>query len=834
MKIILFFLFIFLFFNFSLQNPPRCITVKNTYAGLKEEFLNKDWSATHRKNVDWWFLYQVKPPGGAIYTDSDLQPTKTINEIIGYNTRKENEYPSPILETFLQAYDTANFRSIAYSDKIRKKDNKGEGAHAKGFFIWNDYGGIHVIHSYTQSPEKGTKASDLKFFKSYNSHDKAQHSVCISLTVDELKIIPKYIITAEVTVVFVNGVLNSNPPLLRNLQASLFPGSNAESYPNNFPLLDNGFKTFKELDNFINSHLFDNGVWNRETKFNKWASIARKVSNQLITSIDVGHVNCHYNMIMRHGEFGRYFIQTTNKNLHISRKKKLSDTYKKDIKYYFLQEYIHQYDGDVDLNYSKIDWISQTETFYSGSLDRMAPKLYDTLQQSEIFETPWDLPYKFEIQKDKTIIGIITSSSCPSNRDHSKLLYGTTKNGDAGVMCFGDLNWQGKQESRGGGFYCNKNMLYLVDYFKRHVSIMKDVNEKKENVKFLIKPNSIANVPLNFSPIKDILEKEGVEVLNFEIKVFRTISSVYLSLSPKIIVMNGLQRKEPKFEANGNFKFDEVAQHVKDFQDKYNVGYESVYAPLLLANVGSLNAGSISFTSEKFSFNVFVSPVDKKFLMCPNNVQNCQYEDSEQIVLFSDMQVQGKLIPRQGKEQSQWTDTTFSSPLKDAITDETIKKVKEKIELVKGIGTLMGLLSIKTKLKFIETTELLSDFKYSDDVLSKINTDHKCFIQSNNPDTIIVQYHPKCFDQLIFCLIQISNPNFFQRIFDTISFVDGINSFFQDGVNAKIINTSQDIENNNSNINNSNNSNNNTISSNSNINNNKNNSGNQQDQLVDS
>ncbi|KAM9983131.1 hypothetical protein ACTFIZ_005730 [Dictyostelium cf. discoideum] len=53
-------------------------------------------------------------------------------------------------------------------------------------------------------------------------------------------------------------------------------------------------------------------------------------------------------------------------------------------------------------------------------------------------------------------------------------------------------------------------------------------------------------------------------------------------------------------------------------------------------------------------------------------------------------------------------------------------------------------------------------------------------------------------------------------------------------VNAKIINTSQDIENNNSNINNSNNSNNNTISSNSNINNNKNNSGNQQDQLVDS
>ncbi|KAM9996549.1 hypothetical protein ACTFIZ_002343 [Dictyostelium cf. discoideum] len=67
---------------------------------------------------------------------------------------------------------------------------------------------------------------------------------------------------------------------------------------------------------------------------------------------------------------------------------------------------------------------------------------------------------------------------------------------------------------------------------------------------------------------------------------------------------------------------------------------------------------------------------------------------------------------------------------------------------------------------------------------------------------------------------------------------DSINNLDSSHVNpfvyAKIINTSQDIENNNSNINNSNNSNNNTISSNSNINNNKNNSGNQQDQLVDS
>ncbi|EAL72588.1 hypothetical protein DDB_G0270476 [Dictyostelium discoideum AX4] len=174
-------LYLFLLISQIYCVPPKCITTKNVYT-KSQVFIDKD-GVKIEKNVEWWVLEQLSHSRGAIYTDNELN--RVINELAYYNIRNPHE-PNPIASTYKQSYPNSSGKTIYNS------------------LTYNDQPVEIIVTLYHPLYNYGTGTLD-------NQH--AQHSICITLSKEELHIIPKYIINGNLNIQTINTV---------------FPGSGAK------------------------------------------------------------------------------------------------------------------------------------------------------------------------------------------------------------------------------------------------------------------------------------------------------------------------------------------------------------------------------------------------------------------------------------------------------------------------------------------------------------------------------------------------------------------------------------------------------------------------------
>ncbi|EGC35002.1 hypothetical protein DICPUDRAFT_34092, partial [Dictyostelium purpureum] len=474
--VLIIFILVFLYSNnfvVSQALAPRCKTTKNVYQGDAKSKYN---GMTPTMDVDWWFLQQLsRNDGGAIYTDSDLSGEKIISEINSYYTKNNNGIPNPVTVTYEQILDpNNNYNSIAYNNEPRHKVNNdhttrvdpGEGAHAKGFFIWNKHGGIHVIHSYPQSPLHDTAG---EFFEKKMKNNLGQHSVCINLLPDELDIIPKLLIYGDFIINSING---KNIRGKTNKLSSLSEFSDIETIVGNLiditeftaaqiTSLEAIKKTFDKFDKEVfDTLLFDPNTkhWsNDKIELSKWSTVASLISNNDFSSYDFIAVNVsdciHYNKVMdqSNGD-GQYFVQTSNKNIHDAINK--TDSYPLTKRgFNMIWDYIANYYSTKHGKTGK--WLINTmqKGGVSGN-DKMANQT-DLMNLVVRTDAPWS-----------------KSKSTTDGSQHSKISYLVDNTGN--IFCIGDLNWQGKQETRGGSAFCSKKLDYLAEYYERRVGFIAD------------------------------------------------------------------------------------------------------------------------------------------------------------------------------------------------------------------------------------------------------------------------------------------------------------------------------------------------------------------------
>ncbi|EAL72774.1 hypothetical protein DDB_G0270848 [Dictyostelium discoideum AX4] len=501
-------IFLYLFVLISpiyCNDPPKCITTKNIY---KDSQVFED-GVKIEKNVEWWFLEQLSHSQGAIYTDNTLKGgSSEINEIANYNIRDPKE-PNPITSTYKQSLPNKSdnkiiYNSLTYNDQLSSGEDS---AHAKGFFIWNENGGIHVIHSVPRSPETGYEPL-FNFDKNTLNHQHAQHSICITLSKEELYIIPKYIIYSNLNIQTINTVSTGNGKKVKKV-------SSADSYSENLQTevekissgviklekIDSSIletkipKTFKELDDLMSDNIFvkkknkvDPDIWDGIIYLNKWSQLADLILNKNITSSDTAHeTNVHYNKIYESKNKGDYFIQTTNTHLYKEYSDKIENTHKEKIKFFILWHYIYSFK-----NGNNFKTMVHTQTKMEKGKNEMSPAVV-SIYLSYRFETPWS-----------TVI------SSDSGSDHSKMSYQINymdkaySGGGGGTICFGDLNWHGRQEARGGGSFCSDEMKYLSEYFYRRVGIIRHPEDGQYLRKASLRLNSIAGQKLN---LNELIEK---------------------------------------------------------------------------------------------------------------------------------------------------------------------------------------------------------------------------------------------------------------------------------------------------------------------------------------
>ncbi|KAM9993409.1 hypothetical protein ACTFIZ_011380 [Dictyostelium cf. discoideum] len=193
------FIFVLLLINFVDCERPRCI-------GLKE--------GNEVKHVDWWYMHKFEKKGG-IYTDSQMKEKGKLKFFeSSYIIYGDNEKDTPLYNTYLQK-DKTEFKSIVYNDQHLVFENNEEEirgeqltAHAKGFFIWNAEGGIHVMHSFPGYPilDANNHLSENKFFKDPKTEkDEGQHMLCTELNSQNLNIITKYLVYTNPFIISINN-----------------------------------------------------------------------------------------------------------------------------------------------------------------------------------------------------------------------------------------------------------------------------------------------------------------------------------------------------------------------------------------------------------------------------------------------------------------------------------------------------------------------------------------------------------------------------------------------------------------------------------------------------
>ncbi|KAM9960554.1 hypothetical protein ACTFIW_009697 [Dictyostelium discoideum] len=780
--VIVLFLFV-LISHIYCSDPPKCITTKNVY---KKSQVFGD-GVTIEKNVQWWFLEQLGKSIGAIYTDNTLKGgSSEINEFANYNIRDPRE-PNPITSTYKQSLPNESkniiFNSLTYNDQLSGGDDS---AHAKGFFIWNENGGIHVIHSVPKSPEKGSEPL-FNFMEKNINKQHAQHSVCITLSKEELHIIPKYIIYSNLNIQTINTVstgvgikvkrvskaIDSYSKDLQTMVEKKSPGVIKLDKIDSTILAKEIPKTFKELDGLMNKYIFvekknngDPDIWDGIIYLNKWSQLVSSfnykfvlinhqtytlnnylILNKDITSSDTSQnpleTNVHYNNIYESKNKGKYFIQTTNTKLYKKYSDKIEKTHKDKIKFFILWHYIDNFK-----NGNNFKTMVHTQTKIEKGENAISQAV-ESIYLSYRFETPWSTVIRTD-----------------SGKDHSKMSYQFNNidkaysGGGGGTICFGDLNWHGKQEARGGGSFCSDEMKYLSEYFYRRVGLIRHPENDQYFRKDSLRLNSIAGQGLDLNVLlakypEDLKEILGTRKLDFETKVKGYgDDEKYYHLNPFIIVYNN-EKDEDKLFSNG-----------------YNYGYDNVYIPLLTQLE---DRTTNKYKSELFDFNVFPS-INGEIILCDDNDGvTCSFEKSKSYQLFKDIYVKSTLTVTLKKDKSvnDETENTIVVPTStvtpfpgkiyiDLKTVDSVKELYEKLKFKKNENIIqLKEVNIEDLEKFKfpnEGDQSDSEDGHDDKDYNEINK-KICKAYPSNTDSKIIKYHPDCQDHLIYCILLTENKH---------------------------------------------------------------------------
>ncbi|KAM9970932.1 hypothetical protein ACTFIR_002796 [Dictyostelium discoideum] len=491
MKYLITIFVLFILFSVIKCQPPRCL-FKDIYAKSSNESLKP-----REDYVDWWIFEHFNKPGkqgsgSSFYTDSNLKKKdEKILELSDYNMREQSQV-SPLTQTFNQSNDPL-FSSISYNNAFADEYVKGS-AHEKGFFIWNEEGGIHVIHSIPNTPQ-----TMVDFFKHDSEDNYLQHSICITLAKAELDIIPKILIYTNPVIRAINSTVIPSKILSSLNEKSLTDVNNVNTTDTLDTIKDDDIKLkkqFAEIDKIIEDNFIINSTLPRIIKILQWAKLANHISGNINFSYDAKYISSHYYLINRENKqpLGQYFVQTS-----LPQKKKIvvkpsSQNFADMNNIEILWQFIGKYYSDIS------KWMSQTMTSNKGFADNVVT--------GTSFSIALRLNYPF----------IQVTPYRSSSKDHSKLMYGTSDDGKEKIFCLGDLNWQKGQESRGGGAYCMKGIGYLVDYMKRHVTwIRKDITHA--NAKFGV-PQSTIGTEIDFSGIMNQFAAENLDnPMGFEILI---------------------------------------------------------------------------------------------------------------------------------------------------------------------------------------------------------------------------------------------------------------------------------------------------------------------------
>ncbi|KAN0033096.1 hypothetical protein ACTA71_011304 [Dictyostelium dimigraforme] len=729
-------------------DPPNCLTTKNVYKD--GQVFDAQIPLATSKIVDWWFLEQLSESTGAIYTDSDLKEwDSVINEIYKYDIRY-SKIENPITLTYKQSFLTNQNKKLLYNSlSYNDQPGNSNSAHSKGYFIWNEEGGVHVIHSVPKSPENRNNP-----LFNYNPKDvksqHAQHSICITLSKKELHIIPKYMIYSNLVIQTINTVF------VDKVRVSTLYGKSA-AIKTQVDKLKSGVidleiisgklgdvPTFKALDNLLKTHIFkintnQPDLWNGEKLYlNKWSQLASAILNKDITSSEKkGEIGVHYNKIYDDANKGSYYIQTSNKNLYKAYKERLTQTFKKEVKFFMVWDYIESFkeDGFVSMFH--------TQTKVDTSKNEILPRV-DDVSVSYRFETPW--------------------APCiyvNSGHDHSKISY-QFNNGESrgGKMCFGDLNWQAAQEKRGGGAFCTDQLGYLSEYFYRRVGLIRYPINDRFLVKSSIRLNSLAGQQLDLTILSKRFPNDfkkllaGRKGIDFEIKVKGKNDDNFYHFNPYIVIYN----EDSHIPLLSNIR--------------YNDGYDSVYIPLL-TTIKSTTTPNL-YKSELFDFNVFPSIKGKVILCVDRNQETCTFEKSKSYQIYKDLFVESKLTvilkKISGREELIVNVDNTLSP------GNAIKPLPIPTELLEELNTVSLVEKIYKKLKLKISIKLI---KVPASQIGKLvfpeNNDENyksCLV----PNSEIIKYNPNYEDHLIYCTV-ITQSKELEGIKNKRDFVNKLGAF---------------------------------------------------------
>ncbi|KAN0037900.1 hypothetical protein ACTA71_000071 [Dictyostelium dimigraforme] len=459
--------------------------------------------------VDWW-IYEhfnkvsASVGGSSFYTDSNLKANEIILELKDYDMRSSSQV-SPITKTYSQISNPL-FSSIAYNNGFKDEYTIGS-AHEKGFFIWNELGGIHVIHSIPVTPQTVDT-----FFLSTSVDNYLQHSVCISLKKEELDIIPKFLIYTNPVIAIINSKLISYTLLSQLNSDTIVNGiSNIDSTKDLTTVTDAQIGTkrlFTDIDTIIANNFIVSNTLPRSIKIFQWAKLAKHIAGNWEFTSDLNHRSLHYYKMKTHS-FGDYFVQTSIPEKSVT----VHGTSARYLGRMNNIEILWQYIGKYYTGFSS--WTSQTMTSNKG--------FAATEHTGTNFLISLRLNYPFLKGKQQR----------SASKDHSKLMYGTSDDGTRRIICLGGLNWQYVQESRGGAAFCMSGIGYLADYMNRHVSwtrrgITSDI------AKFGV-PHSTMGTEIDFSWIKNQLIASGLGFsMGFEITVPTTTQPKRLLIEPSI------------------------------------------------------------------------------------------------------------------------------------------------------------------------------------------------------------------------------------------------------------------------------------------------------------
>ncbi|KAK5579907.1 hypothetical protein RB653_009596 [Dictyostelium firmibasis] len=690
MKFLIIFFILFKLISIVKSDPPRCFcgdiypTAPNTY-------------------VDWWIFEHFNKPtqdkkdlGSSFYTDSKLSTQNEKILELGYFDMREINKNSPITKTYTQMSNSKTFSSIAYNDGGHTSEKVGS-AHEKGFFIWNEEGGIHVIHSIPHTPQKNDH-----FFLDSSTDLYLQHSVCITLKPEELDIIPKFLIYINPTISFINSE-QLNLKALRLIDKNMV---------NNFNFIDTNedlddfskIESFIEMDKIIEKNFIEKSVLPRKIKILKWAKLANHIAGNIKFTSDSQYTSMHYYSAKKH-TFGEYFVQTSiaviNKSIKTDKDRPSLESMNKI-------QILWQYIGEYYTGFSK--WMSQTMTKNSGF-----PEIN---VRGVDYSISLKLTYPF----------LPKSQQRSASKDHSKLMYGVSDNGQQKIFCLGGLNWQNVQDSRGGGAFCMKNIGYLVDYMKRHVSWTRLGITQDTAIKGV--PHSTIGSEIDLSWVKNqLVGKKLLEPMGFEILVSQNSPHPL----PKRVIEDA------------------------------SLEFKTMKAPLLI--------DAISKSTEEFSIDVFTSIKDKVHI-CEQST--CDYFSTIKSKIGTNLKLKVVVDPNLEFTMNFQDDPSFKNTI-------VVEQLTESYYFSSSLANII--LSYypqpAKKIYLRETDKNVNDFTF-DFSSSHIKT--PCDLTEDKDGNVLLEFHPNCIDQLTFCLYRHFKMNDLKKTSKDV-FVDGTinhNTFYND------------------------------------------------------